>query len=66
MAHSSLLAGDWSLARSYLEDLSRRTDVRDTLPRASSYGVPECIERLIQDRIDAVNSAVERARLASQ
>lgn len=57
--HRSLLAGRWSTARALLDDLSRRPDVRDCLGTARGYGVPEYLQGVIGDRIDAVN---DRAR----
>lgn len=57
--HKALCEGRWSEARALLDDLSLRTDVRDMLRSAASYGLAgHWIEPVIQGRIDLVNSRV--------
>jgi len=54
--NSALLAGKFSVARALFDELGRRNDNHDMLASAKSYGIPETIRQLIQDRIDLVNS----------
>ena len=54
--HSALTAGHWSRARALLDELGTRRDNRDLLSSAASYGCPEHLQGVIQDRIDLVNS----------
>lgn len=62
--HSALCAGRWSEARALLDDLGRRTDVRDMLLTIDQYtgmcGKPLRPEYrpVLADRIDLVNSRV--------
>lgn len=62
--HSALCAGRWSEARALLDDLGRRSDVRDCLLSVAQYGqvsgktLPAGYDVVIQDRIDLVNSKV--------
>lgn len=65
-AHSALTHGRWSEARKALEALAA-SDNRDLLPSLASYAsacdVMPAYAELLQDRIDAVNSAAERGAL---
>jgi len=62
--HSALCAGRWSEARALLDDLGRRTDIRDILLTVDQYAAmcgknlrPE-YRPVLADRIDLVNSRV--------
>jgi hypothetical protein len=52
---TALCSADWAKARACLDELSRRADVCDYLARVASW------PQHILDRVDLVNSKVERA-----
>lgn len=63
-AHNTLLAGEWSNARAYLDELGRRPDNRSTLCTIDTYmkdkqvepSLKDGLRALLGDRIDWVNS----------
>lgn len=63
--HTALCAGEWSKARSLLDDLGQRSDVVDLLldlsqyERASGKALSVDFRPVIQDRIDLVNGKIE-------
>ena len=66
--HKTLCAGEWSKARSLLDDLGQRSDVVDLLldlsqyERASGKTLSVDFRPLIQDRIDLVNGKIDTHR----
>lgn len=66
--HTALCEGEWSKARSLLDDLGRRSDVVDLLldlsqyERASGKALSVDFRPVIQDRIDLVNGKIEAHR----
>ena len=52
----ALRDGCWSQARALLDDLGRCRDNVGKLFQATTYGCPEMLLAVIQDRIDLVNS----------
>jgi hypothetical protein len=60
VTHRALLSQQWGQARVLLDALDLRSDNRDKLCSAESYGCPAFIRSVIQDRIDLVNSKVDR------
>lgn len=59
--HNALIDGRWSQAQALLDQLSRREDNHFWLNQPHEYGVPETLRGVIGDRIELVNSKVDRA-----
>ena len=58
VTHKALVSQQWGQARVLLDALDLRSDNRDKLSSATSYGCPDMLVRVIQDRIDLVNTKV--------
>jgi hypothetical protein len=56
LTHAALCEHRWGDARTLLDDLGLREDNDDLLASARAYGLTGPYERVIQDRIDIVNS----------
>lgn len=59
-AHSYLCRQDWTSARRLLEDLAKRTDNRDYLAPATSYGATGQMAAVLDARISVCNRQAAR------
>jgi len=63
----ALRQGRWAEARALLDDLSRRTDVDESVPALATFDAAERLQgsyrTILQDRIDLVNCIADRGDL---